>query len=179
MKIDIDVRPIMISVGSDKPDYVAIYGENDGINADGRLILFLRARSIRDRLYAPLNLRKSAMQSSPPETIIAVLAALAEVAPANYAEIIDDAIERVQYIRYRNRERDQDSVIYAIRRGATTARDIATETQISHGHTCFLLRRLVRANRVGFNLQRSQEPGRPQKIYYLREIVTRKNKTAA
>lgn len=114
------------------------------------------------------------MPSPNAETLANVLAALVETAAPQYQDILDDALERIQYVRNRTRERDFDSVLHAIRMGALTARDIAAETKISIGHTCFLLRRLTSAKKIGFNLKKSGEPGRSVKVFFLRALSTRK-----
>lgn len=108
------------------------------------------------------------------DVITSVLAALAESSPVTYRDAIDEAMERVQCLRHRNRDRDLESVVHAIRYGAATTRDIASESSISPGHTSFLLRQLVQAQRVGYNVRETDEPGRPQKIYFLREEPARK-----
>jgi predicted transcriptional regulator len=102
------------------------------------------------------------------------LSSLAE-AHAHLADIIEDAIHRIQYRFHRTPERDRASVIQAIKSGSHTVQDILDEvrsiTDLSNWTVRKQLKRLVaegvvverRQNRIGSG------SGRWATLYFLKE----------
>jgi predicted transcriptional regulator len=105
------------------------------------------------------------------------LSALAD-AHAHLADIIEDAIHRIQYRFHRTPERDRASVVQAIRSGSHTVQDILDEvrgiTDLTNWTVRKILKRLVaegavvarRQNRIGSG------SGRWATLYFLHEQVS-------